>query len=206
MTRVRLTSPRLEGGPGGDVSTEASRATVQAYLEGQHQAFEAVDRWIRTELKVRFSVLASDAEDLCQTVHSKLLVTFREESFRYESSLKTFVVRVTRYSAVDHIRKCYRDPLWTSILESDASIPEDYPYQSLVSLEKGQLLRQILLLSSRECRELWHLVFVNQLGYEEIGQRLSISPGTVKSRMSRCRQRLLTLMRRLGGHPSGLDH
>jgi len=188
------------------VSIEASKAAVQDYLDGQQQAFDAVDKWIRAELGRGFPVLAKETEDLCQTVHGKLIVTLRQGTFRHESSLRTFVVRVTRYSAVDHIRKTYRDPLWSSLLEPDAAVLEANPYQRLASLEKGHLLRQILMLSPRECRELWHLAFVDQLGYAEIGRRLSISPGTVKSRMSRCRQKLLTLMRRLGGHRTPVDH
>jgi len=188
------------------VSIEASKAAVQAYLDGQREAFEAVDTWIRTELNTGFPVLAADVEDICQTVHGKLIVTLREGRFRHESSLRTFVVRVTRYSAVDRVRKIYRDPLWSSILDPAPPVLEGNPYQGLAPLERGQLLRQILLLSSRECRELWQLAFVDQNGYDEIARRLSISPGTVKSRMSRCRQRLLTLMRRLGGHPTRIDH
>jgi RNA polymerase sigma factor (sigma-70 family) len=188
------------------VSTEGSKATVKEYLSGQHRAFEIVDAWIRTELISGFPMLGGEIEDLCQTIHGKLLVTFRQGSFRFESSLKTFVVRIARYSAVDHLRKTCRDPLWASLQEGAVIIPEDNPYLSLVSLEKGQFLRQILILSPRECRELWALAFLDQLGYQEIGRRMSISPGTVKSRMSRCRQRLLVLMRRLGGRKSGLDH
>ena len=206
MTRVRLARPGIKGKSGGQVSIEASKASVQAYLDGQHDVFETVDKWIRTELGIGFPVLTADAEDICQTVHGKLIVTLRQGNFRHESSLKTFVVRVTRYSAVDHIRKAYRDPLWSSIVEPDVAVMEGNPYQRLASLESGQLLRQILMLSSRECRELWQLAFVDQSGYDEISHRLSISPGTVKSRMSRCRQRLLTLMRRLRGHRSEVDH
>jgi len=188
------------------LSSEASKATIQAYLDGQHDAFEAVDKWIRAELGAGFPVLAADVEDLCQTVHGKLIVTLRQGKFRHESSLKTFVVRVTRYSAVDRVRKIYRDPLWNSILEPETAVMEGNPYQRLTPLERGQLLRQILLLSSRECRELWQLAFVEQCGYGEIARRLSISPGTVKSRMSRCRQKLQTLMRRLGGDRDRIDH
>ena len=188
------------------MSTDSSRATVSAYLDGQQQAFKAVDQWIRTELNIGFPGLSADVDDLCQTVHGKLIATLRQGTFRHESSLKTFVARVTRYSAVDHIRKTYRDPLWSSILEPDVAVMEGNPYQSLASLERGQLLRQILMLSSRECKELWHMAFVDQLGYVDIGRRLSISPGTVKSRMSRCRQRLSTLLRRFSGRRTGTDH
>lgn len=187
------------------MSIEASKVTVQAYLDGQHEAFEAVDTWIRTELRHGFPALGADVEDICQTVHGTLIVTLRQGSFRHESSLKTFVVRVTRFKAVDRVRKTYRDSLWNSILEPGIAVMEGNPYHGLAPLERGLLLRQILLLSSRECRELWQLAFVEQLGYDEIGRRLSISPGTVKSRMSRCRQRLLALMRR-PGVPSRINH
>ncbi|MGH9869749.1 MAG: RNA polymerase sigma factor [Candidatus Polarisedimenticolia bacterium] len=179
-----------------ELSQHASRQTVQEYLSGKPIAVAQVDRWIRDELRAHFPVLKTEADDVCQVVHGKLFGILRDGAFRYESSLRTFVSRVTRFSALDHIRRRYRDPLWSTQGEGPAAARQGNPYRSLMSLEKGALLGQILVHASGECRQLWHLAFVEELSYDDIARRLNLAPGTIKSRMSRCRQRVMLLLRR----------
>ena len=179
-----------------ELPQHASKETVEEYLSGRPAAIACVDRWIREELQVRFPVLKAEADDVCQVVHGKLFGILRDGAFRYESSLRTFVSRVTRYSALDHLRRLYRDPLWSPQGERVVAAGEGNPYRSLLSMETGALLGQILVHASSECRQLWHLAFVEQLSYDDIARRLSLAPGTIKSRMSRCRQRVMLLLRR----------
>jgi DNA-directed RNA polymerase specialized sigma24 family protein len=61
------------------------------------------------------------------------------------------------------------------------------------------LLHQAVLALPAGCRELWFLVLVEKLSYEEVGAHLAIPPGTVKSRMFHCRRKLLDLLERAGG-------
>jgi RNA polymerase sigma-70 factor (ECF subfamily) len=180
-------------------SPDRSRETEDGYIAGRPEAVAQVDRWIREELASGFPVLRHEADDLCQSVHGKLIRALRAGAFRHESSLRTFVARVTRYSAVDQIRRSHRDPLWGQDAEARKTAWRGTPYHALVSLEKGALLGQILLHSARECRRLWHLAFVEQLSYDQIASALGIQPGTVKSRMSRCRQRVMELLGRVDG-------
>ena len=65
-------------------------------------------------------------------------------------------------------------------------------------LEVRALLRQIADLVNAlppGQREALQLAFVEDLDYQEIGERLGISPGTVKSRISRARDRLRSELR-----------
>ncbi len=175
---------------------DASQDVARDYVDGRPAAVALVDRWIREEIRARFPVLRDESDDLCQLVHGKLFEALRGGSFRRESSLKTYVSRVTRYSAVDEVRRLYRDPLWNPLSEPGPEFRRAGPYRVLASLEQGALLRQILLHSASECRRLWHLAFVEQLSYGEIARALGIATGTVKSRMARCRQRLMHLLGR----------
>lgn len=192
----------MDGGtraaPQAGTGQDASRKSVQEYLDGRPAAIALVDRWIREELASGFPVLRNESDDLCQTVHGKLFKALSAGAFRHESSLRTFVSRVTRYTAVDQIRRSYRDPLWLHG-GPDWTPWQESPYRALASLEKGALLKQILLHAAGDCRRLWHLAFVEQLSYEEIARTLHIAPGTVKSRMSRCRERVMRLLGRADG-------
>ena len=61
-------------------------------------------------------------EDVQSDTVVKLLLNLREESFRLESSLKTYVQRITLYTLVDAIRRQNRlDPIAD---ENALSIPQ----------------------------------------------------------------------------------
>lgn len=191
--------PGMERGTKAPVQVGAAGGSsgpdlVHDYLEGRPPAVALVNRWIREEIHAGFPVLRHDADDLCQVVHGKLFEALRRGSFRHESSLRTYVSRMARYSAVDELRRLYRDPLWNPRAESAIDLLKPNPYRIPASLEQGTLLRQILLHSASECRRLWHLAFVEQLSYGEIARALGIAAGTVKSRMSRCRERVMQLL------------
>ncbi len=173
---------------------------VAQYLEGRRTAFREVDGWIHTELAIRFPILRNDIADLSQTIHQQLLQALGRGEFQRRSSLKTYVVRITRYNAVDWLRRTHRDRLLNdeSLLRQAAA--GEGPYGHLVAREVAETLRNIVMLAPRTCRQLWGLAFVEGLGFREIARRLAIPEGTVKSRMWYCRRRALALLGRL--HPA----
>src|SRR5262245_24574838 len=119
------------------------RRLITEYLEGQRAAFRTVDVWVRQELAVRFPVLRHESADVCQLTHEKLVQALRREEFHHRSSLRTWVVRVTRYTAVDWLRRSHRDRL----LEGDLllrEVPSEHgPYHHIVSREIAETLRNI---------------------------------------------------------------
>jgi RNA polymerase sigma-70 factor (ECF subfamily) len=136
-------------------------------------------------------------DDICQAVHGKLLESLRADRFQRQSTLKTYVGRITHYTAIDRIRRRYRERSISRDWVFQATPSGDNPYKSLARMEERAMLRQVLLRSPPGCRELWRLVFVERLSYAEIGRRLSIPPGTVKSRMWHCRRKALALLEQL---------
>jgi RNA polymerase sigma-70 factor (ECF subfamily) len=189
----------MSEGPREDPAPGSDRQIIAAYLEGTAAAFREVDGWIRTELAVRFPVLRSDAADLSQSIHEQLLEALRAGSFRHRSALKTYVVRITRYNAVDWLRRTRRDRMLEENSGIERAAPGGGPYRDLVARELAETLLNIVMLAPRTCRQLWELAFVEGLGFREIAARLGIPQGTVKSRMWYCRHRALTLLERLRG-------
>ncbi|MEM7245836.1 MAG: RNA polymerase sigma factor [Acidobacteriota bacterium] len=173
---------------------------LAGYLEGDGPSFRLVDRWIRVELQRRFPVLANEIDDTAQVVHQKLLTNLRGGRFQQRAALKTYVVRISRYTAVDLVRKRHRSRIVGSAEHEDGTPvepPQDGPYRSLLDLEQGQLLRQLLLLAPEDCRTLWRLAYVDSLAYAEIADRLTLPMGTVKSRMWACRRKIVSLLAEL---------
>ena len=83
----------------------------------------------------------------------------------------------------------------------DALSPARSPYGGVQGLEQSRLLREILLLVPAFCRDLWRLAYVEKLSYKEIGKRLALATGTIKSRMWTCRRKALALVRSLEREP-----
>jgi RNA polymerase sigma factor (sigma-70 family) len=107
------------------------------------------------------------------------------------------VTRIVNYTAIDRLRELYRQRALTRTWSAEARSAEN-PYGRPDESDEGRLLHQVLVELPEHCRDLWTLIFVEELPYDEIGRRLSIPPGTVKSRMWHCRRKLMVVLRRLG--------
>jgi len=180
-----------------DEQATPDSSAIQKYLEGDEDAFREVDSWVRREIGARYPLLMHEVEDLCQSIHIKLLENLRSGRFHGRSALRTYVVGITHHTSIDRIRQVYRervhgpgwDPLGGSVSES--------PYRSLADLQDKQVLHLAVLQAPDACKELWRMTYMEKLAYEEVARRLSIPPGTVKSRMWYCRRKLLAVIARI---------
>jgi len=183
------------GSPEVDRTAEAGR--TRGYLAGETAAFAEVDRWVRSDLRRSYPRLGGELDDLCQTVHEKLLRELREGRFRGDSTLRTYVARITHYTAIDRLRELYRERALVTEFGAEQAEATENPYEGLEEPDEGRMLHRVLLALPAGCRELWRLVLVEKLSYAEIGQRLAIPPGTVKSRMWHCRRKAMAALERL---------
>ena len=183
--------------PEPGLESESDRRRIESYLAGAEETAREVDGWIRREIEICYPGLRQDLDDLRQVIHGKLLENLRAGRFQYRSTLKTYVGRITHHTAIDTLRARQRERTVTSewLLQTAAS--GENPYQALAALEEDTLLDQVLLRSPASCRDLWRMVFLERLSYEEIAHRLSVPPGTVKSRVWHCRRKALALLERL---------
>ena len=171
---------------------------TRRYLRGSADAFIEVDQWIQIALRRRYPGLAEEHEDLAQVVHAKLVSSLKDGRYSRGRSLRAYVSGVVHHAAIDRLRELYRVRLM-KIEISHRPPPDDArdPYRALRRTDEDDLFRQALLAVPKRCREMWRLMFVERLTYEEIGERLSIPAGTVKSRMWHCRRKALAALRRL---------
>lgn len=140
-----------------------------------------------------------DAADVTQEVFFKAWRAL--PAFQGGSSLSTWLYRLTGNAAIDLMRreKKRRGELslddaarcWDSRLTDPAPTPE-------LALEREELRRAVLRglgQLSEEHRQVLVLRELNGASYEEIGQALGLSAGTVKSRLARARLALARLLR-----------
>lgn len=161
--------------------------------QGDPSAFEQLlDRYQKTVYHQAFRLLnnAEDAADVTQEVFIK--VWKHLPSFRGESGFATWLYKLTDNAAIDLIRREKKRQGDSSLddEESSAFFPADpapTPHQAAEQKELKQAVAEGLQQLSEEHRRILVMREINGLSYEEIGEILDLSPGTVKSRLARAR-------------------
>lgn len=149
---------------------------------GDTQAFERIVRGLLPEVLRLARHLVRDehlAEDVAQEVFIRAFQALG--GFRGESRVSTWILRITRNTSVDAIRREGRLRRFTERVE-----PAPTPDLS-TRAELDEALQRLPI----ELREAFVVIEIFGLGYEDAAQVLSVRPGTLKSRMHRCRKLLV---------------
>ena len=175
-----------------------------AWDELFEQHYAAAGRFI---FQLDPSFTREDAEEICQEVF--LAVIRNLESFQHESRFQTWLFRIAANKARDyrerqHARKRgggqtplslqAEDPETGLTLDPPSSAPT--PDFALIREERNVLVDQALERLGDPCREIIQLRYFGDMSYEEIGRALGINTKTVSSRLSKCLDRLETMLRR----------
>ncbi|MDQ0878267.1 RNA polymerase sigma-70 factor (ECF subfamily) [Paenibacillus sp. V4I3] len=140
------------------------------------------------------------ADDIRQDVFVKAF--HKLESFRGESSPKTWLLSITRHVAFD-----YRKSAFLRKVTLVEYITEKTTYQSAErEYFKNQLIKdtwQVVLSLPLKLREVMVLYIHHQLSIVEIGALLDISESTVKVRIHRARKKVNTICNERDGELSG---
>lgn len=148
--------------------------------------------------KTCFHMMGSpqDAADCAQETMLRAYRAF--STFRREAAFSTWITRIAMNVCMDELRK--RRPVVSldSLREEKGFDPPDEqksPYSRLEEKERLLLLRKALSRLPEEARELIVLRDLRSLSYEEIAQITGLPLGTVKSRLSRAREKLYGLLK-----------
>ncbi|MFD0675938.1 MULTISPECIES: RNA polymerase sigma factor [unclassified Paenibacillus] len=135
------------------------------------------------------------ADDITQDVFIK--VYERLYSFRGEASVKTWLLTITRNLVRDHWRSAWFRrviPFGQPVREESTPSAETEVMSQLVSEE----VWLVVLALPRKLREVLLLHAHHQLSYIEIARLLSLSEGTIKSRLHRARVKVSKLLNKEG--------
>ena len=171
---------------------------------GEVAAFEELVRLYEKRVYAVALRSAGSPEDAADIVQEVFLRAWRSiESFRGDSGFSTWLFRITMNLCVDCARHKHAQPQTQPLVgEDDAERPipdtAPTPEEHLENSELGRELAAALGDVSGEHRQIVLLRDVSGLSYTEIAEVLEISEGTVKSRLSRARLALRTVLLRRG--------
>ncbi len=194
--------PRTQETQVPDSSAVDQRGLIEAFLQGEGRGIAEVDRWIDVVLRDDFFSLRGEWEDLRQEIRFRVFQNLSRGRFDGRSSLRTYVHRIARNTCIDSSRLAFRRRETRGEEERKAAAPA-----SREPVVSGVIARDLLLkildgLSDGD-RLVVLLVLGERYSCSEAAQRLGVSRSAVKSRLSRCRDRLLRKLGRLLGAGGG---
>lgn len=146
-----------------------------------------------------------DGEDCAQ--EAMLRIWQRLGQYRGDSAFSTWVYRVTASCCTDALRRRRPGASLDALRESGMDVRDDAPTpeQAQEARETNRAIAGALGGVPEGMRSVFLLRDVHGLSVEDTARALGISPGTVKSRLSRARERIAQSLRAQGFGPAKRD-
>lgn len=182
-------------------------AVIERVKGGDTDAFEALvlDNQKKVyNLALKMTGNDNDALDISQEAFIRAYTGLK--GFRVESRFSVWLYRLTYNLCIDFLRKKQREPVSPLTYtdeegeNADMEIP-DMRYEPGSEAEKRELMKDVekgIDELAPKHREILLMREVTGMSYEEIARTLSLSEGTVKSRLSRARRSLVSILGRSG--------
>jgi RNA polymerase sigma-70 factor (ECF subfamily) len=191
-------SSEHDGEPGPD---QNDLSLVQSLREGSESAYELLIARFQQPVYALALRLLNDQSDACDVVQEVFLKVFRNVgSFRGQSSLKTWIYRITVNEAHNARRWFFRhrrrevelddEPPETRSLKEVIADSGRSPFDVVFDREQQSMVEAALEKINPIFREAVVLRDLADLSYEDIAEVLNVSLGTVKSRILRGREAL----------------
>ncbi len=132
-----------------------------------------------------------DAQDAAQDAIIKMYTNIRK--FSFNSAFSTWMYRVTANTCLDLLRK-KKVNVQIEDYENMTVSRDGNPDAETINRELGDSIKQAISQLPEKYIPIIVLKDVDGLKYEEIAEILQISVGTVKSRISRAREKLRTIL------------
>lgn len=178
---------------------------IQKAINGDTVAFESlVKEYQKMVFNVAYKIL-KDREDAADATQEAFIKAYKAmESFRQDSKFSTWVCSIATNVCYDILRKSKRNKTQSLYYEygeqeQEIPLPDDNDNVNPLKVTTNSELRRYLLkaISSLEIeqREVVILRELNDYSYQEISDELDVSIGTVKSRLSRGRLKIIEKLR-----------
>lgn len=168
---------------------------IQRATRGDAEAFNALLGAHERRMYAVALRICGNAEDAQDCLQEAMLRIFRSiGSFKAQSSFSTWVYRITMNTCLDELRRRKSRPSasldglvdagWSPVDAGES--PEQHALRSEARASLEQCIREL----PEDMRAVVVLRDIHGYAYDEIAEALDVNVGTVKSRISRARERL----------------
>lgn len=179
----------------------SDKELVERIKKGDNAAFDAlVNNYAKKIINTAYALLydAEEAQDAAQEVFIKVYKNIH--SFRGDSTVSTWIYRITRNVCCDILRKKKNTNVISLDFENEEGLknePADTaptPVEVAETNERDEFLRKCIAALDETHKTVITLYDMEGLSYEEIAEVMKCPVGTVKSRIYRARDALRKLL------------
>lgn len=139
------------------------------YIDGENEAFDEIIKLYRENLIffiMRYVRSVSVAEEIAQDAFVELLL--HKHRYNFSCSLKTYLFTIAKNKAINHLRrqKFVSDEEIDLNLEAD----EESLAEKIIKNEQSEILYRVLHRLNEDYRCALHLVYIEELSYDEAGR------------------------------------
>lgn len=182
-------------------------AIINKIIAGNPDCFELLvseNQKIIYNLALKMTSNEEDALDISQEVFIKAYVNLK--NFRGDSKFSVWLYRMAYNACLDFIRKNKRVQLSSITYLNDNNEKEDIDipdlrYSPETQFERSEIQQAIsnaVYSLPPEQRQIFIMREYSNMSYEAISNALNLNPGTVKSRLSRARQKIILILSQQG--------
>ena len=180
-------------------NTPDERALIDRAGRGDSRAFELLMQAQEGRMYAVAFRMCGNREDAQDCMQEAMIRIYRAmNTFKGQSSFSTWVYRITMNSCLDELRrrKSRQATSLDAMLEVGfaPSDEEDTPERYSLQAEQKRALEQAIASLPEDMRAAVVLRDLQGLSYEEIAEALSTNVGTIKSRISRGREKLRQIL------------
>ncbi|WP_156289316.1 sigma-70 family RNA polymerase sigma factor [Oceanobacillus salinisoli] len=137
------------------------------------------------------------AKDMVQNTFIKCYENM--DTFRYDSSIKTWLYRITINQSKDYLKSWhYRKVQTKNILESAVNTFLPLTEEKVIKESESEEMKDIILSLPKNYQEVIYLYYYKSLSITEIAEVTDLNTNTVKTRLRRAKQRLKILLEEAG--------
>jgi RNA polymerase sigma-70 factor (ECF subfamily) len=175
---------------------EIAQDTIMKAAQGDEESFEEIYRaYSGFVCNVAFRMVqdTQKAEEITQEV---FVTVFRKlNTFQHKSTLKTWLYRITVNMSINYIKKIQKDTF--RMVEYDETMVPDKAESEIQIKDNKEyhegIIRKLLALLNPDQRACVVLRNIEGMSYAEVARSLNININTVRSRLKRAREKLLSL-------------
>jgi len=177
----------------------SEKELIELLKKGDRDAFNVlIEQYQSKVINIAYGLL-SDREDALDASQEVFVKIFRSiEGFKENSSLSTWIYRITANICKDYLRKRMRTAKTVSIDNTDDedneiyTLPDtgDTPEQAAEKTEIRREISEAIKSMSDDYKKVIILCDIEGLSYDDAAKILKCPTGTVKSRLNRARQNL----------------
>lgn len=159
---------------------------IQAFLAGDPRLLELVRDSIGHVVRSFHAADGETQKDLVQEAMTRLCASLRSGRFRGDATLETYAHSIARYTCIEFLRR-KRVEIHPDVESLPSGASWSGPEEMLIRGQEVETHLRAYAALEPDCRELLHLVFVENRSYREVADLFGITEAALKSRIHRCR-------------------